>query len=170
MGACMALVLSATSCKKDNDPPAGGGSGGGGTPGTEHSVRFTIDGDGFSDQLVDLSPPTGTGEARYSADNDETACTSAIDATNMIFLKFEGQATGVQTCAGGVGVMGFSFQVNGQHYLNHTDTMTITEYGAVGGRVRGTFSGTVIRVNGPTAGAMATISGGTFNLKRMPDV
>ncbi len=170
LGACAVAALTVLSCKKDNDPPSGGSGGGGTTPPATASVRFTINGDGFSGQVVDLSPPTGTGEARYSPEDDETAGTSAINATNMFFMTFEGNTTGTQLCNGGTGEMGFSFQVNGQQYLNYTDTMTITEYGAVGGWVRGTFGGTVIRVNGASAGTQATITNGTFNLKRMSDV
>ena len=67
--AAIAALLFITGCKKDDDDAPS--SGGGGTaPPSSASVQFTLDGDGFNDQVIDLTPPAGQGEARYSVDNN----------------------------------------------------------------------------------------------------
>ena len=162
----MTVLLNA--CKKDDDGPSGGSGGGGGVPGPV--VQFTIDGDGFADEAITLSASTGSGNALYSTADDETSGNVTTSALDLFQLLFQGNSTGTQECSGGTGDVGLSFTINGQQYLNYTDTLVITEYGAVGDRIEGTFGGTVIRVNGSGAGTIATVTDGVFTFKRIDDI
>jgi len=155
-------------CEKD-DPVPSGGTGGGSTT-TAPVVTFTIDGDGFATQAFTLNPSSGSGSALYSTADDETSGNLTTATSNMFQLLFEGNTTATQTCTNGTGPVGMGLTVNGQQYLNYTNTVTITEYGAVGGWIRGEFSGTIIRVNGSSPGTIATITNGSFRFKRLSDV
>lgn len=158
-----------SSCAKD-DPAPSSGSGGGGAATTAPVVTFTIDGDGFSTQSFTLNPMTGSGLALYSTADDETTGLLMTSTGAQLQVIFEGNTTGTQTCTTGTGQVGIGLTVNGQQYLNYTNSVTISEYGAVGGWVRGEFSGTLIRVNGASPGTIATVTNGTFRFKRMSDV
>jgi hypothetical protein len=165
----MLLAAVLTGCKKDDDDPPPS-SGGGGTVTETAQVRFTIDGDGASDQDVTINAVSGSGLAAYSTTDNETAGSILANAQNQFQLVFDGNATATLTCTGGVGQLGIGLRFNDQQYISQNNTVTITEYGAVGGWVRGSFSGTVLRANGASPGTVATISGGTFKFKRTSDV
>lgn len=165
--ALIPLILLA-SCAKDDPAPSSGT--GGGAPTTAPVVTFTIDGDGFSTQAFTLNPASGSGLSVYSTTDDETSGMLMTTTANQFQLLFEGNTTGTQTCSTGTGQVGIGLTVNGQQYLNYTNSVTITEYGAVGAWVQGTFNGTLIRVNGTAAGTIATVTNGTFRFKRMSDV
>ncbi|MBK7944943.1 MAG: hypothetical protein IPJ85_06375 [Flavobacteriales bacterium] len=92
------------------------------------------------------------------------------DANNQFQVLFPGNTTGAHTCTGGVGALGFSLRTSGQLYINQNNTATITAYGAVGGWIEGTWSGSVLRSNGASTGTVATITNGTFRFKRLNDV
>lgn len=154
------------SCKKEKtDPPSGGG----GTA-TAAQVQYIINGDGFSDQTITVNPMSGSGTALYAVSDDETTGLLMANATNSFQVLFPGNTTGTYTCTGGVGDVGLGLQINGQQYIHYTNSVQVTAYGAVGGWIQGTWSGTVIRSNGPSAGTQATITNGTFRFRRLPDV
>lgn len=156
-------------CKKDKDDPAP--SGGGGNPvGTAARVQFTIDGDGFSDQTITINPAMGSGTALFSTADGETTGIVMADANNSFQVIFPGNATGTFTCTGGVGALALTVRTSGQLYINQSNTATVTAYGAVGGWIEGTWSGTVLRSNGASAGTPATITNGTFRFKRLNDI
>ena len=174
MRSCLPFVLLSVTmllaCEKDDTSPSSGSGGGGGSTTTTPVVTFTIDGDGFSDQSFTLNPITGSGQSLYSTADDETTGLLMTSTGAQFQVIFEGNTTGTQTCTSGTGPVGIGLTVNGQQYLNYTNTVTITEYGTVGGWVRGEWSGTLIRVNGASPGTIATVSNGTFRFKRMNDV
>ncbi len=165
------LMAFGVSCKKD-DPSPSGGSGGGGTPpvSTTPRVSFTIDGDGFASQAFVLTPVSGSGSALYSTGDEETSGTLMMNATNSFTVLFDGNTTTTQGSTNGTGTVGIGLNVNGAQYLQYSTSVNVTTYGAVGGTVEGTFSGTLIRMNGPTAGSYATISAGTFRFTRINDL
>ncbi len=167
---CAAIAFTGLSCKKDNDPPANSGGGGTPTPTNNPRVIFTIDGDGSSAASHTLTPSSGSGMALYSTADEESSGSLMMDASNHFTLLFEGQSTGTFACTGGLGNVSMSFAVNGAHYMSYTNTMEVTTYGSVGGTIEGTFSGTVIRMNGPTAGAFANVTGGSFRFRRIEDL
>lgn len=156
-------------CKKDKDDPAP--SGGGGNPAvTSAQVQFTIDGDGFSSQAITINPASGSGNALYSSADGQTSGSIVADAQNQFTLLFDGNTTATLTCAGGVGSLGIGLRTSNQQYIHQNNTVVITEYGAVGGWIRGTFSGTLLRANGTSPGTPVTITNGSFRFKRLSDV
>lgn len=164
--AISALLLA---CGKDDDAaPSSGGGGGGAT--TTAQLTITLDGDGFSAQAFTLTPIAGSGMALYSTADNETSGNILVSATNNFQLLFEGNTTGTQTCSIGTGPVGIGLVVNGQQYVHYTNTVNITEYGPVGGWVRGTLDGTLIRVNGTNPGTLVTVTNANFSFKRMSDV
>lgn len=163
---CATLAIG---CKKEKNEPAPPG-GGSGTGGTAAQVQFTINGDGFSDQTITINPAAGSGTARFSNADNETTGIVMADANNSFQVIFPGNATGTFTCTGGVGALALSLRTNGQLYINQTNTATITTYGAVGGWIEGTWSGTILRANGASAGTAATITNGTFRFRRSSDM
>jgi uncharacterized membrane-anchored protein YitT (DUF2179 family) len=165
----IALFTFAVACKKDDDSPAP--SGGGGAGATEApKVTFTINGDGFSNQAITINAASASGNAAYSVTDAETSGTVMADANNSFVLLFDGNSPATLTCAGGVGPVSFTLRTSGQLYISQNNTVVVTAYGAVGGFITGTFSGTVLRSNGPSAGTAATISNGTFRFRRVSDV
>lgn len=159
----------ANGCKKDKNEPTPPG-GGGNTGGTAAQVQFTINGDGFNDQTITINPATGSGTALFSTADSETTGVLMADANNSFQVIFPGNVTGTFACTGGVGPLALSLRTNGQLYINQTNTATVTTYGAVGGWIEGTWSGTILRSNGASAGTAATITNGTFRFRRMSDV
>lgn len=92
------------------------------------------------------------------------------DANNSFVLLFAGNTTATLTCTGGVGPVSFSLRTSGHLYISQTNTVVVTAYGEVGGFITGSFTGTVLRSNGATAGAPASITSGTFRFRRISDV
>lgn len=168
---CSLLLLAclAIACKKDKDDTAPSGGGGSTSSGTAR-VEFTITGDGFTGQTITIDAVSGSGNALYSTADDQTTGSILANAQNQFQLLFDGNATGTFTCAGGVGQVSLGLRTNDQLYISDDNAVVITEYGAVGGWIRGTFSGTVLRSNGGGAGTAATISNGSFQFKRLADV
>ncbi len=168
----LAVLLLATSCKKEDDPAPSGG-GGGTTPPASASVQFTLDGDGYTNQTITITPPGSLGEARFDVDQNETGCISAsvgTSGTDQFTMAFEGSTTGTQYRDPTDGPFGFFILLGGQQYAAHIDTLVITTYGAVGATVEGSFRGSIVRGNGPTAGTIVSLTNGTFRFRRMPDV
>lgn len=163
------IVLLAA-CKKDDDGPAPSGGGGVPPPTTAPRVQFTIDGDGFAAQTFTFTPVAGSGLSMYVTSDDETNGSLVMNATNNFTLLFDGNATGAQNSTSGTGSVGIGLNVDGAQYLQYTTAVDVTTYGAVGATVEGTFSGTLIRMNGPTAGSYATITDGTFRFTRINDI
>ncbi len=164
----IALIALGSACKKDKDDPAP--SGGGGTAVEGPKVAFTINGDGFANQAITITAASASGNAAYSTADNETSGTVMADANNSFVLLFDGNSPATLTCTGGVGAVNFSLRTGGQLYISQNNTVAITAYGAVGGFITGTFTGTVLRSNGASAGTAATISNGTFRFRRVSDV
>lgn len=160
-------TLIAHACKKDkDDAPSGTGSGA-----LEAArVQFNIDGDGFSGQAITINPASGSGNALYSTADDETSGSIIADAQNQFTVLFDGNTTATLTCSGGAGPVGIGLRTGGQQYVYQDNTVIITEYGTVGGWIRGTFSGTMLRANGASAGTPVSITNGSFRFKRLNDV
>lgn len=165
----LALIALASSCKKDEDSPSPSG-GGSSTAAEGPKVTFTIDGDGYSNQAITINPGSGSGNAAFSASDAETSGTVMADANNSFVLLFDGNTTATLTCTGGVGPVSFSLRTSGHLYISQTNTVVITAYGAVGGFITGSFTGTVLRSNGASAGTQASISNGSFRFRRISDV
>ncbi|HMN06613.1 MAG TPA: hypothetical protein PKD45_12900 [Flavobacteriales bacterium] len=165
----LALVATGMGCKKDNASPSGGGGGGGGTPPTGTAmVQFTINGDGFSNQVITINPIPSSGQATYSTDDDETSGVCVSADGKLFSILFDGNTTGTQQYDANMSTqVGFSMTLAGGSYLSYSGTVVIEEYGAVGGWVRGSFDGTVIRLG--SSGTYATISNSSFRFKRVAD-
>lgn len=143
--------------------PTGGGGGG------EYGITFTLNGDGFNNQAVNISTNGIFATAVYSVPDDGTVgyATSAGASFN---IGFPGNGTGSWTSDEGGGEGMFGIGINGQNYVGWNFTLTVTEYGAVGGHVRGTISGTAMRFDPVTFEMFEVqLSNGTFDLLRGPD-
>jgi len=150
------LFFSATvmfSCSKDSsDSPAT----------AANEVSFVVNGGGYSNQTIKLN---ANGSAVYDDVLDATGCSFADAASNSAMVAFNGHATG-------------TFAVNDDNGLvvnmdNNTTligltsgTITVTQYGAVGSDIKGTFSGTGIVIKNLSDPDTIQITNGNFKARR----
>ncbi|MDX2130053.1 MAG: hypothetical protein SFU91_13550 [Chloroherpetonaceae bacterium] len=161
-----------SSCKSDNNPTDSGGTGGqsssftlNGTTYTTTSVTplannvtSTIDGETFR---LNSFVPDAFGV--YVATETTTVCgiSGTSGGTSVgILLGFSGQTTGTyQMVEDGSSAIGLT--VGSVTYLSLSGQIVVSEYGNVGGRIRGTFSGTFT-----TGSTTVQIPNGSFNVTR----
>jgi hypothetical protein len=161
------LTTFLSSCKKDSSNPTDGGNGGGGGG----NYTATINGDGWTNKSVTISTSTST-----------FGVSSQITAVNMICsddIKLLAYTPGGQTGTFNFGTAASASQAVGitlttgsgattKFYFakENSGTVTISSYGSIGGKVNGSFSGTLVNA---TSQAEITISG-SFSATRTPDV
>ena len=134
--------------------------------------RFTITGDGYNNQTFVISTDPLEAFALYSSGNQATYV-SASDNNALVGLLFPGNSTGSFSLPNDeititVGIGEF------QYIGFDVSQITITEYGGVSQRVKGTFSGSAKRLffNETTQTLEefpVTITNGQFEVVRMPD-
>ncbi|WP_400194310.1 carboxypeptidase-like regulatory domain-containing protein [Hymenobacter sp. B81] len=151
-------------------------------------MGFTINGDGYTNQRVELRDATfpsatlinkpGNGGQRIS-DLDLGASTGPVPH-HTAELAFPGVGVGTYTArdTGSGIIMNFgSSTANTGYYYSYSPnsllTVQVTRYDPVGGRVQGTFSGTLLKRQGCPGCALTTttvtITNGTFDVPRGAD-
>lgn len=140
------------------------------TPDTPAANRLTLNGDGYTNKkftfpLAEASYLT-TADVTVVAIGDSTGSDS-VDAPGTVIF-FAGMTTGSRIIDGsdsGVAIWVFS---DSAMYTMKTGTLNITQYGPIGGRIIGTFSGTG---TGEVRGLQVsiTISDGAFSALRLAD-
>ncbi len=182
------LVFSAISaCKKDDNPANnGGGSGGEGT--------FTINGAGINNQTYTVPsafPGLPFNTFAYGSFNTKGNVTALINsgvaqgdtAGAVVAIGFLGNQTGnfqnasvprviIVVVGGRSFVGGFESPEQGSPTLSGTTfNLNVTRYEAVGGKIQGSYTGTLREASGSTGNlgtATITITG-NFNVQRLSD-
>lgn len=172
----MAVLALAAGCNKDdNDGPAGGGGGGGGggnPPGTI-TVQYTINGDGYNNQVVSWADPDAVSVYINANGANTTVGTAFMGENNDEYsfsVFFPGNTTGSWNCGGDEddcnSQRNLSLGLDGKMYIATELTVNTISYGPVGGVVQGNFNATVLD---PIGGGTADVTG-SFSLVRDPDV
>lgn len=122
--------------------------------------------------------------AFWNVSNNLTAISTADvrnGASNSLVIAFPGKSTGDVAFNGSNSDASFAitFQAAGASTAtvygtdsDHRLILRVTEYGAVGGRIRGTFSGTMFKIDpaNPTFIGTVQVTNGTFNIIRGRDI
>lgn len=152
-----------------------------------NTVAFTIDGDGHQNERVELRDvpayydrPKGFYYSSYQATAVQMGRSTDAGYTTANFV-FGGNTPGsYPTLTTPAGTTSLQFNVNAANstpsigYEAHSTapfTIVVTRYDAVGGRIQGTFSGTLTKRIGTGAltSTTVTISNGTFDVPRTAD-
>lgn len=174
------LLIGAVSCKKSdkNDPTPANPSGGG------EKISFALQGDGFSNQsfAVGSSSTNTVALGAYNVPDNYTGVGVAgnISAGKSIsaVIVFRGKTTGEYA-------LGPDEQED-EAYMTllvkdgstekmytateNAGTLKVSNYGNVGGKIEGTFSATLTRIDLTTGGtSTVTISNGKFSVARVAD-
>ena len=143
-----------------------------GSSGAQNYIStFTINGDGYTNQIISISALPILGSTTYFIAD---SLTIGYITQNNIVVEFgiDGKSPGswnTQTSNATI-----SISINGKQYIADNASITITQYGVVGGKVIGNFNGTFYREEyNQTTGQVTTfnvsISNGSFQLFRNPD-
>ena len=153
-----AAVLS--SCTKKNDTTTGGSN-------VTHADSYTINGAGFKNAPYFISNISSQ-SCTFSAPTTTIAITGAFgDSVDIRFdIGFNGSAAGTyslgSTSAGGnymeITTTSIANPNNLTIYTSSNAKLVVTSYGASGGQITGTFSGSFVS----GVGIPCTITGGTF--------
>lgn len=170
-------ILLVSSCKKDDNPASGGGTGGG-TP----SNSFTVNGAGYNNRTYTVpaaipgfpAPAIGT----YDNSDSVTLCIQFVEVPDpdsirtACLLGFRGTQTG--TYQSSSRAAGFELYVEGRKFVGGFEgqnvisgtsaTINVTRYDNVGGRIQGSYSGTLREeVNGSLTNTTISLTG-NFNV------
>ncbi|MDT3696975.1 MAG: hypothetical protein ROY99_11365 [Ignavibacterium sp.] len=165
----LSVVLFISCSKSDsNNPvnPGGGGNNGGG--GSSNEAKLTLNGDTFNNQVVTLK----NGTAGYSVSDTATVALfmGTVNSDSLYFyIVFKGKQTGAQNWGGDFGVMLSKKSSSAMSYYlgSQQGTTTVSNYGAVGGKIEGSVSGKLIL---QTAALTEVSVSGNFSATRVPDV
>lgn len=188
----LVAAISFTGCSKDDDKPSDQG-------GILGEVTFTVSGDGFSNQTITIQGVPDENhhakEGSYYLKSKFTGLTVASDTLPDNFYKydfdlnFNGNSTGIQHAGDKLSDSAFLplrlvlFQMglyrNGvrrSYYYNYgawgtptPGTINITKYEAAGGRIEGTFEGTLVCADDFPTEVPIIITNGHFWFKRGKD-
>lgn len=152
--------------------------------GSSGVIGFTLTDNGQTRSYSWGSVASTSAFAFWSVSNDLTAISSA-DArngvSNSLVAAFGGKSTGDILFDGSNSDASFALTFKAAGAANatvygtdsdHPITMRVTEYGAVGVRIRGTFSGTMFKLDPANPSVMGTvqITNGTFDIIRGRDL
>jgi hypothetical protein len=133
---------------------------------------FTINGDGFNNQNIVINTIFATGFAVYSISDDLTVGIAAGNSASLN-ISFPGNSTGSFSLPNDDIV--FSTSIDNKQYLSTENLqITVTQYGGVGQKIKGTFSGSAKRsvyneVTQTVDEFEVTITNGNFEIQRNPD-
>ncbi|WP_345224675.1 carboxypeptidase-like regulatory domain-containing protein [Hymenobacter koreensis] len=145
-------------------------------------MSFTLDGDGRTNELIELrdAPHYYDRPKAYRSSGSTAVVMGRSTQTfyNTAALQIPG--TGVGTFQSGPGGltsslgMGINGPTSAIYYETNTGAtldFVITQYDAVGGRIKGTFSGTLRKRvgSGPLTATTVTVRNGTFDFPRVAD-
>jgi len=140
---------------------------------------FILNGDGYNNELIAIDSLMMS-KASYHTSTQNTGCSNVgtgFSGPLYLDLYFPGNSTGTYTLPGTPGyvdayivIINHNKQFQGSNSGNNNQlTITVTEYGAVGGKVKGTFSGSLSRWDGNNW-VYVNISNGKFSYTRGPDL
>lgn len=143
------------------------------------NASFTLDGGGFNNQVVSINsggnPRAAVGS--YVASQSQTACSVGNGGGARLLSVSFGKAQpdtfywGARTLPTKSGSVDIA--IDGKQYISIAGIMIVTEYGAVGGTIRGTFSGTLIEFIPepplPLEPNEVQIKNGVFSVVRLED-
>ncbi len=150
-----------------------------GSTGGRQLVGFTINGDGWSNQRIRMQDdPIFSGQPQGSKDGTQTIIVlSRTTDQGQVTLGIDvpGTTTGTYTTDATLTVFIARAPSGAQSNYMPTDnndvTVNITQYDAVGGRIKGTFSARLAKIDGSTVTPNAvTITQGEFDVLRTPDL
>lgn len=133
---------------------------------------FTLNGDGFNNQNIVLNAFLSTGFAVYSQSNDATFGIASAD-NSALTVTFPGNSTGSFNLPNDD--VSLSMSINDNQYVTDENLqLVVTEFGGVGQKIKGTFSGTGKRFvfNEATQTLdefTVEITNGNFEFQRNPD-
>jgi hypothetical protein len=139
---------------------------------------FVLNGDGYNNDLIGINSLM-LSEATYHTSSQNTSCNNTgTGPSGAVYLDlyFPGNATGTFTLHGTPGyvdgyinIISQNKQYQGSNSGNNNQlSITVTEYGAVGEKIKGTFSGSLSRWDGNNW-VYVTISNGKFSYTRVQD-
>jgi hypothetical protein len=137
---------------------------------TSTVATFTISGDGYNNQNFSFNAIPLTAYAQYAiADSITVGIVAANEGS--ISISFPGKTVGNWTANQDV-VM--SINIDNKSYVGLGVNLVITEYGNVGSKIKGSFSGNFQRTEyDQTTGQVqtfdVTVSNGNFDITRNPD-
>ena len=135
---------------------------------------FVINGDGFNNQTISVSSIPLTAFSIYTISDNVTFGIASGDQGNAITIGFTGNSIGNFNVSNNNDVV-FTTSIGANSYIMGDNfTVNVTQYGNVGGKVKGTFSGDAKRIffNEVTQTVEefpVTITNGVFELQRNPD-
>ncbi len=100
-------------------------------------TRFKIHGGGYNQQQIQIGGVAGqtfVAMSIYDFRSHETLCT-ILSGTTQLSLNFEGEDVGSFEDVSMV------LELNGKRYVSETFRVTITQFGQIGEKIKGTFSG-----------------------------
>jgi hypothetical protein len=143
----------------------------GSTGGQNYNCTFTINGDGFTNQIFNLSTlPLFANTTYYIADT----LTLGFITQNNIVMEFgiDGKQPGTwNTLTSNANA---AISINGKQYISDDANIIISQYGVVGGKVIGSLDGSFIRqeinqTTGQVTTFNITVTNSSFELFRNPD-
>lgn len=134
---------------------------------------FTLTGDGYTDKKFEITSPSTAEVYHKSSNNNNYVKVIGMIGEDSVFMYFNmagGPAANTYPWGGFTGGTIFITPKNGEEKAYSTKagtgTFVITEYGAVGKKVKGTFSGTFVN---PFTSVSVEIKAGNFEVTRTAD-
>jgi len=133
---------------------------------------FTLNGDGFNNQTITINSIFATGFAVYSISDDATFGVASGD-NGSLTISFPGNAIGNFNILNDEIVV--SISIDDKQYVSDENLqLNVTEFGGVGQKIKGTFSGIGKRlvfneVTQTIDEFTVTITNGSFEVQRNPD-
>jgi hypothetical protein len=179
----MLLFFSAVSACKKDDNPAGSGTGGGG------GNSFTINGSGWNNVTYTVPSATSPDSSSnpfalgYFITEDSATAVLNVGVVNgsdstKVQIAFQSKQTG--TFQGNSTVVRvIQVSSRGRNFVggrvpegvvpNTTADLNVTRYEAVGGRIQGSYTGTLRELVGLSFGNETITITGNFDVQRLPD-
>jgi hypothetical protein len=172
------LLITLESCKKDKETPAPINTG------ANEKLRFTLNGDGYSNQSVVLTAGSTSSVALggYSTSEDKTGLsivgTMGTGKSVVTTIVFNGKSTGTfplgadDDSGEAYVLVQITENSSEKQYVTvaNAGTLTVTKYDNVGGNIEGTFTGTLTRLDPNTKQPVSvSVSNCKFSATRIAD-
>lgn len=126
---------------------------------------FVINGDGFNNSTITITSTPQFSSVFWSIPDAVTYGFSS-DGSTILSISLPAASAGSWNTSTDDAVL--SYTIDGNTWFSEDVNITVNQFGNVGSIVSGTFSGTMIRLNG-TDFVYSTVSNGTFQQLRTPD-
>lgn len=137
---------------------------------TSTVVTFSINGDGYNNQSFSFNAIPLTAYGQYAIGDSMTICIAAANEGSFS-VSFPANTTGIWV--GNQDVVA-TISLDSKSYIATSLNVSVTQYPNVGGKIKGTFSGTFQRTEyNQTTGQVQTfdvnVTNGNFEVTRNPD-